>query len=192
MVKFTEALSETMFKFTNIVMYFAPFAVGAAIAYSVGHMGIGILGSLLKLLATLYVALIFFILFVLVPVALIFKIPLRSFYQGRFRTCLHRLCNHQLGVSPARCHGTHGRIRGAAQDRLVCPAHRIQLQPRRYHAVSFAGNHFYRPGLRHSSFLRQAVADRLHTDAYQQRGGRCSACLAGDPAWHRGKLWSAR
>jgi proton glutamate symport protein len=82
MVKFTEALSETMFKFTNLVMYFAPFAVGAAIAYSVGHMGIGILGSLLKLLATLYAALIFFLLFVLVPVAIIFKIPLRRFIKA--------------------------------------------------------------------------------------------------------------
>jgi proton glutamate symport protein len=82
MVKFTEALSETMFKFTNIVMYFAPFAVGAAIAYSIGHMGIGIVGNLLKLLATLYVALILFLLFVLVPVALIFKIPLRRFVKA--------------------------------------------------------------------------------------------------------------
>jgi proton glutamate symport protein len=82
MVRFTEALSETMFKFTNIIMYFAPFAVGAAIAFSVGHMGIGILGSLLKLLATLYVALIFFILVVLVPVALIFKIPLKPFIKA--------------------------------------------------------------------------------------------------------------
>jgi proton glutamate symport protein len=82
MVKFTEALSETMFKFTNIVMYFAPFAVGAAIAYSVGHQGIGIVGNLLKLLGTLYVALIIFLLFVLVPVALIFKIPLRRFIRA--------------------------------------------------------------------------------------------------------------
>jgi proton glutamate symport protein len=82
MVKFTEALSETMFKFTNIVMYFAPFAVGAAIAYSVGHMGLGIVGNLLKLLATLYVALIIFLLFVLVPVALIFRIPLLRFIKA--------------------------------------------------------------------------------------------------------------
>jgi proton glutamate symport protein len=82
MVKFTEVLSETMFKFTNIVMYFAPFAVGAAIAYSIGHMGIGIVGNLLKLLATLYVALIIFLLFVLVPVALIFKIPLKRFIKA--------------------------------------------------------------------------------------------------------------
>jgi proton glutamate symport protein len=82
MVRFTEALSETMFRFTNIIMYFAPFAVGAAIAYSVGHMGIGILGSLAKLLATLYAALFVFIVFVLIPVALIFRIPLRPFIRA--------------------------------------------------------------------------------------------------------------
>jgi proton glutamate symport protein len=34
LLHFTESLAETMFKFTNIVMYFAPFGVGAAIAYT--------------------------------------------------------------------------------------------------------------------------------------------------------------
>ena len=62
MLKFTESLSEVMFKFTNIVMYFAPIGVGAAIAYTVGHMGLGILVNLFHLLITLYVALLFFLL----------------------------------------------------------------------------------------------------------------------------------
>ena len=44
MLSFAESLSETMFKFTNIVMMFAPIGVGAAIAYTVGHMGLGVLG----------------------------------------------------------------------------------------------------------------------------------------------------
>ncbi len=44
MIRFTEALAETMFKFTQLVMYFAPFAVFAAIAYSIGHMGPGYSG----------------------------------------------------------------------------------------------------------------------------------------------------
>jgi proton glutamate symport protein len=79
MVRFTEALAETMFKFTQLIMYFAPFAVFAAIAYSIGHMGLDILVNLFKLLATLYVALILFMLLVLLPVALIFKIPIRKF-----------------------------------------------------------------------------------------------------------------
>lgn len=82
MIRFTESLAEAMFKFTNIVMYFAPVAVFAAIAYTVGHMGLDILYNLFKLLATLYVALTVFILFVLVPVALIFRIPIRPFIRA--------------------------------------------------------------------------------------------------------------
>ncbi len=62
MVRFSESLAETMFKFTQLIMYFAPFAVFAAIAYSVGHMGLDILVNLFKLLATLYVSLIIFLL----------------------------------------------------------------------------------------------------------------------------------
>jgi proton glutamate symport protein len=45
MVNFVESLSEVMFKFTSIIMYFAPVAVCAAIAYTVGHMGLGVLGK---------------------------------------------------------------------------------------------------------------------------------------------------
>jgi proton glutamate symport protein len=79
MLEFAASLSEAMFKFTNIVMYFAPVGVGAAIAYTVGHMGLGILYNLFKLLATLYVALIAFLLLVLLPIALAARVPLRRF-----------------------------------------------------------------------------------------------------------------
>ncbi|MEI6059947.1 MAG: cation:dicarboxylase symporter family transporter [Bacteroidota bacterium] len=82
MVNFAESLSETMFKFTKLVMYLAPLAVFAAIAYSVGHMGLSILGNLLQLLATLYIALLIFILAVLFPVALFLKIPVRNFIRA--------------------------------------------------------------------------------------------------------------
>jgi len=82
MLKFCESLTEVMFKFTGVVMYFAPFAVGAAIAYTVGHMGFGILGNLFKLLATLYVALAALILFVFLPVALIIKLPIKRFFKA--------------------------------------------------------------------------------------------------------------
>jgi proton glutamate symport protein len=82
MVSFAESLSEVMFKFTNIIMYFAPFAVFAAIAYSVGHMGINILVNLGQLLATLYVALLIFVLAVLLPIALFMRIPIRSFIKA--------------------------------------------------------------------------------------------------------------
>jgi proton glutamate symport protein len=82
MLAFTESLAETMFKFTNIIMYFAPFGVGAAIAVTVGHLGLDVLFNLIKLLLTLYVALIVFILIVLLPVALIIKIPIRNFIKA--------------------------------------------------------------------------------------------------------------
>jgi proton glutamate symport protein len=79
MIVFSEALSETMFKFTSLIMYFAPFAVFAAIAYSIGQMGLDIFVNLFKLLATLYVSLIVFLVGVLLPIALAFKIPVRKF-----------------------------------------------------------------------------------------------------------------
>jgi proton glutamate symport protein len=81
-IRFTESLAEVMFKFTNIVMYYAPIAVFAAISYTIGHMGLDILFNLFKLLATLYVALIIFLVFVLLPVALIFRIPVRPFIRA--------------------------------------------------------------------------------------------------------------
>ena len=79
---FTESLAETMFKFTNIIMHFAPFGVGAAIAVTVGHLGIDILTSLLKLLFTLYGALLVFLFGVLLPVALLVKVPIRKFFRA--------------------------------------------------------------------------------------------------------------
>lgn len=79
LVQLTESLAETMFKFTNIVMWFAPLGVGAAIAYTVGSTGMGILVNLAKLLATLYVALFVFVFGVLLPIALIARVPIRRF-----------------------------------------------------------------------------------------------------------------
>ena len=75
----TESLAELMFKFTNIVMLFAPVGVGCAIAYTVGHMGLGILVNLFKLLATFYAAIVVFVLAVLLPVALFIRAPIRKF-----------------------------------------------------------------------------------------------------------------
>jgi len=82
MLVFTDSLAATMFKFTNIVMYFAPLGVGAAIAYTVGNTGIAILLNLAKLLATLYVALLVFLFGVLLPIALLAKVPLRKFVSA--------------------------------------------------------------------------------------------------------------
>lgn len=82
MLAFTESLAETMFKFTNIVMLFAPLGVGCAIAATVATTGLGILANLAKLLATLYVALLVFVFGVLLPIALLVKIPIRRFWAA--------------------------------------------------------------------------------------------------------------
>ncbi|PYT98223.1 MAG: dicarboxylate/amino acid:cation symporter [Acidobacteria bacterium] len=81
-LSFAESLTQVMFRFTNLVMYFAPVGVGAAMAYTVGHMGITVLLPLIKLLLTAYGALIAFLLFVLLPIALFAKIPLRRFLRA--------------------------------------------------------------------------------------------------------------
>ncbi|OLD80789.1 MAG: dicarboxylate/amino acid:cation symporter [Acidobacteria bacterium 13_1_20CM_58_21] len=82
MLVLSESLSETMFKFTNLVMYAAPLGVFGAVAYTVGHLGVGVLLPLLKLLATMYVALAFFIVCVLLPIALWARIPIKRFINA--------------------------------------------------------------------------------------------------------------
>ena len=82
MLNFFEGLSEVMFKFTGLVMMFAPFGIGAAMAVTVGHSGMGVLKNLGLLVLTLYGALVVFGLLVLLPVALFARIPLRKFFQA--------------------------------------------------------------------------------------------------------------
>jgi proton glutamate symport protein len=78
-LRLCESLSEVMFRFTNVVMYFAPIGVGAAMAYTVGNMGLGVLVNLGKLLLTLYGALAMFGVLVLLPAAMLFKVPIAKF-----------------------------------------------------------------------------------------------------------------
>jgi proton glutamate symport protein len=81
LLAFFESLSEVMFKFTGLVMCFAPFGVGAAVAYTIGVHGIGVVVALGKLVLTLYGALAVFLLFVLVPILLITRIPVLAFFK---------------------------------------------------------------------------------------------------------------
>src|SRR6202789_773965 len=79
---FCESLTATMFAFTNLVMYSAPLGVGAAMAYTVGHMGTAVLLPLGKLLLTGYGALGFFLLVVLLPIALFARLPIGRFVRA--------------------------------------------------------------------------------------------------------------
>lgn len=78
---FCESLSEIMFKFTNNIMHFAPWGVGAAMAVTVGSKGLGVLKNLAMMILTLYGALAVFIIVVLGAVALIIRLPIRRFIQ---------------------------------------------------------------------------------------------------------------
>jgi proton glutamate symport protein len=79
LVAVLQSLADTMFQITRIVMYLAPVAAGAALAFTVGSLGSAMLLPLAKLAVTCYAALIAFALLVLLPSLLIFRIPVRKF-----------------------------------------------------------------------------------------------------------------
>ncbi|HET9320967.1 MAG TPA: cation:dicarboxylase symporter family transporter [Bryobacteraceae bacterium] len=79
-VAFCESLAEVMFRYTNYVMYLAPFGVGAAIAVTVASKGSGVLLGLGKLVLTMYAAQIIFVTVVLGSIVILVRIPVRAFY----------------------------------------------------------------------------------------------------------------
>jgi len=79
---FCGSLTAVMFKFAGLIMKFAPFGVGAAIAVTVGHQGLGSLITLAKLVLTLYGALVVFVVFVFGFVIWLAKVPLKPFVRA--------------------------------------------------------------------------------------------------------------
>ena len=82
LLNLAESLSQTMFKFTNLVMFFAPLGAFGAMAYTVAKMGLGVLLPLLKLVCTMYVALVAFIFLVLFPIGLLIGVPIQRFVRA--------------------------------------------------------------------------------------------------------------
>lgn len=77
-----ESLAQTMFAFTNLIMRFAPIGIGAAMASTIGHQGLGILGSLGLLIGALYLALLLFVILVFGSVIVIARVPVRPFIKA--------------------------------------------------------------------------------------------------------------
>src|SRR3989440_4060213 len=77
-----ESLSQVMFKVTNYVMKFAPIGVGAAMAHTIGTQGPGVLVSLGKLILSLYVALIIFVVVVFGIAIWLARIPIKQFFRA--------------------------------------------------------------------------------------------------------------
>ncbi|MCS7000155.1 MAG: cation:dicarboxylase symporter family transporter [Bacteroidota bacterium] len=80
-VQWCEALAQVMFRFTELVMRFAPIGIGAAMAYAIGHQGLGVLVNLGELILSLYVALAIFVAVVFGAVAAIIRLPVRAFIE---------------------------------------------------------------------------------------------------------------
>ena len=81
-LSFCESLAETMFKFTNIVMKYAPVGVAAAIAATIGNKGLTVLINLGLLIVCLYIALVVFVVFVFGTIAVIARVPIRQFINA--------------------------------------------------------------------------------------------------------------
>jgi proton glutamate symport protein len=82
LISVLQSLAEVMFQLTRIIMYLAPLAAGAAIAYTVGNTGIGTLLPLLKLVGTYYVALTAFVVLVMLPTLVLFRVPVGRFINA--------------------------------------------------------------------------------------------------------------
>ena len=77
-----ESTAQVMFKFTAYVMKFAPLGVMAAIAATVGKMGLGILLTLGKLVVLMYLGLLVFALLVIGGVSILIRVPFFAFLRA--------------------------------------------------------------------------------------------------------------
>src|SRR6185437_16216184 len=82
LVNVLQSLADVMFQLTRIIMYLAPLAAGAAIAYTVGNTGLGTLLPLVKLVGTYYCALAAFAALVLIPTLALFRVPVLGFIKA--------------------------------------------------------------------------------------------------------------
>ena len=184
LLAFAESLAETMFKVTQIVMLMAPIGVGAAIAYTVGHLGLGVLVNLAKLLATFYVAVAAFVVLVLLPVALIARVPLRRFIAA---------VTEPVSIAFATTSSEAALPRAMeAMERLGVPRKIVAFVIPTGYSFNLDGSTLYlslAAHLRHSGGGHPpddvaAAGAAADADADEQGRRRCAARRAGHPARH--------
>jgi proton glutamate symport protein len=180
-LKFSESLSVVMFKFTNIIMMFAPFAVFSAIAYSVGHMGLNVLVNLFTLLATLYVSLLILILGVFFPIIFFLKIPLRKFMKAVAEPATIAFATTSSESALPRAMEN--------MEEFGIPRKIVAFVIPTGYSFNLDGTTLYWRLLsrckygRYPSFFDPDCHD-ADADADQQRGCSCSKGFAGHPAWN--------
>ena len=154
MLRFCESLAEVMFRFTNIIMYFAPVGVAGAMAFTVGGLGFGVLVNVGKLVLTLFVA--------LTSLASAFccrshsssAIPVMGFLRAVAEPATVAFAT---GASQAALPSAMEQMEAFGVPRrivaFVIPAG-LQLQPRRLNALSRGDFDLRRAGRRHSPVHR--------------------------------------
>ena len=189
MLVFCESLSEVMFKFTNIVMLFAPIGVAGAMAYTVGTMGFGVMGNLVKAPAhALCRVECVFVLVVLLPVALIARLPIKRFVKA---------VAEPLSIAFATASSEAALPRAMEyMEAFGVPRQIVAFVLPTGYSFNLDGSTLYvslasifvaqAAGIHLT--LRPAARHGLHPDAYQQRRGRSSARGDGDPAGNAGFL----
>jgi proton glutamate symport protein len=81
-IELLDSTAHVMFKFTAYVMAFAPVGVFAAIAATVGGKGLGILFTLGKLVALMYIGLVVVVLLVVAGTAILIRVPFLMFLKA--------------------------------------------------------------------------------------------------------------
>ena len=148
-----QSLADVMFQMTRFIMYLAPLAAGAAIAYTVGNTGLATLLPFAKLVVTYYIALTAFAVLVMIPVMAAFRVPLGRFFRAVGEPAAIGFAIYDFRGCSSTWHGAHGGVRRASLDRLVRHSHGLQLQHDRRQCVSLDGCGVRRAGCRDSSHV---------------------------------------
>jgi len=182
-LNFAESLAQVMFKFTNIVMYYAPVGVGAAMAYTVGHLGMSVLLPLGKLVLTAYAALAAFLFCVLLPIVFFARLPLMRFLRAIAEPATIAFATSTSEAALPRameCMESFGVPRQIVA--FVIPAgYSFNMDG----SSARRGLHLRGASGRHAHDLVRAAPDGSDPHAHQQRHCRCTARRPGRAAGHR-------
>jgi proton glutamate symport protein len=81
MLTMCKSLNDVMFRFTDIIMKFSPIGVGAAMAGVVSEHGWQVMVPMFKLVGTLYLALVVFIIIVILPAMKYARVKIGAFFK---------------------------------------------------------------------------------------------------------------
>jgi Na+/H+-dicarboxylate symporters len=162
-IRAMDSLSQVMFKFTNYVMLFAPIGVGAAMAHTIGTQGPAVLLNLGKLIGSLYLALVIFIVFIFGLVIRITRIPLRQFVRAVREPAALAFATTS-SESALRKRWNRWNVSACRRISLVRDANGVFVQSDRINLVSRNGVRVRRPSSRNDDGVAHVVRPTNHND----------------------------